>query len=335
MIINGTIFKKEIDKRRSDGIHFTTDSLALWSFLCISCGPFIGFWMILSYIDGTCYFADFLLFISFASQPLFMGFYQLSRLYYCFAQSQVYSTKGYSNYVFIIMFLIGIFLIINIIILYSMQYGFIISCGMNNKYQYVYVTTVTKSRSLTDIEFVVWALSNMAMYLFWDITTLLLYIAKIRLFKSMKLTKQTEKSMVIYKRVLSILYRIAILSVFYQIFMFISTVVLVCSSAFLGGGLSTIGLPTSLAYGYSMYLMMDHNTMEYVKFLQRIRGCCCCRCRGIIEEQLSVYDDDERAKNGIERRTTFKSEYETHDISKDHAKIQQTGRDISVETVNM
>ena len=67
-----------------------------------------------------------------------MGFYQLSRLYYCFSKNKIYSNKAYPNYLFIIMYIIGILLLF--IGILSAWFGYIIigKCGINNKFQYIH-----------------------------------------------------------------------------------------------------------------------------------------------------------------------------------------------------
>ena len=114
--ISSTIlFKKEIIKRKSGEPSFTTKYLKMWSITCICLGFIIGFDLFVYWIHGFCYISDWIFFIGMFYQIIFMGFYQLSRLYYCFAQNQVYSNKGYPNVVFIIMYSIGVIFMILII----------------------------------------------------------------------------------------------------------------------------------------------------------------------------------------------------------------------------
>ena len=108
MIITGFIAHKEWQKRRA-GVNFTTKSLKIWSALCIFSGPLIGFCIFALYFDGFCYFTWYFIGVTILYQPVFMGLYQLSRLYYCFANNQVYSNKGYPNWLFNIMFGLGYF----------------------------------------------------------------------------------------------------------------------------------------------------------------------------------------------------------------------------------
>merc|ERR1719356_1716230 len=67
------------------------------------------------------------------TQAVFMGFYQISKLYYCFSQNQIYSKKGYPNWLFIIMYIIGIFIFLSG---WSYPYFAVslnLHCGINKK----------------------------------------------------------------------------------------------------------------------------------------------------------------------------------------------------------
>ena len=65
-----------------------------------------------------------------------MEYYQLSRLYYCFSSTKIYSNKGYPNWLFTIMFT-GMAIIFFCLVI-SPWFGYNISrvCGINKKYQY-------------------------------------------------------------------------------------------------------------------------------------------------------------------------------------------------------
>ena len=66
-------------------------------------------------------------------QQTTLGFYQLSRLYYCFARDKVNSSEGYPNWVFIIMFAYAI--VCYVAILFFSIDHYVISCGINGRYQ--------------------------------------------------------------------------------------------------------------------------------------------------------------------------------------------------------
>ena len=94
---------------------------------------------------------------------------------------------------------------------------------------------------------------------------------------------------------MGILYKIAILTIFYQIMVFLTcsfTVLLSLLGAFSIGFLITT---MSLSMNVSMYLMMDHNESKYIKFLKCMNRfkmdifCYCC-CRYMIIQQLNELD---------------------------------------------
>ena len=67
----------------------------------------------IGYTPGLCYFGYYINNVLGLSQSVFMGFDQLPRLYYCFSESNVHSTKGYHSSLFYVMFVIGFILITN------------------------------------------------------------------------------------------------------------------------------------------------------------------------------------------------------------------------------
>eukprot|EP01084_Bolivina_argentea_P254968 428753_1 len=106
-----------------------------------------------------------------------MGFYQLSRLSYCFSK-----TEMYPNNIFITMYSIGVILIL-ISLVYPLLDGLIPThCGIDQTYNY-YVKyldfDLQPVKKILRVNFVL----LMFVYLLWDITTLLLYTFKIHSFK--------------------------------------------------------------------------------------------------------------------------------------------------------
>ena len=82
-------------------------------------------------------------------------------------------------------------------------------CGINNDYEYYKDDYTIVNKSLLNMVHVI----NI-IYTFWDFGTLLLYICKVMSFKKYKSSKKT----VIYNRIMSILIKIVILTILYQIF---------------------------------------------------------------------------------------------------------------------
>ena len=92
-----------MSKKKLSSTTFITKSLQYTSYSCIICGFITNLISFLRMFDGFCYFVTFLCSIMFAAHVVLLGFYQLSRLYYCFSKNQVYSNKGYATWIFIVM----------------------------------------------------------------------------------------------------------------------------------------------------------------------------------------------------------------------------------------
>ena len=97
VIFTSIILEKERKKRKSESILFTTKYVKLYSFWCLICGPISSVSLLLSFFNGFCHLFWYICVAVSMIQVVFLGFYQLSRLYYCFSQNQVYSNKGYPN----------------------------------------------------------------------------------------------------------------------------------------------------------------------------------------------------------------------------------------------
>ena len=69
----------------------------------------------------------------------------------------------------------------------------------------------------------------------------------------------------VYKRIMSILHKIFILIMVYEVFSILHGGILLCTSKWFI--LVTARKIVSISVCYSMYLMMDHNKEQYIKFL--------------------------------------------------------------------
>lgn len=128
----------------------------------------------------------------------------------------------------------------------------------------------------------------------WDLTTLMLYSFKIWSFR--KLYRHKHEG--VWSKIIFILYRIVIVTIFYQL----SSLIL----ALMYNALSekpylefirTQLLPAlfSILISFCLFLMMEHNTDKYVVFLQFLRrscldSVCFCCCRGIVRQQLLEFE---------------------------------------------
>eukprot|EP01084_Bolivina_argentea_P270699 460357_1 len=285
LIINGFILMKEIQKRKAGNATFSSKFLSLWSFLCILFGVLQGLEIFTFYFDGFCYFMWYLHYVFAMNQPVMMGFYQLSRLSYCFSKKEMYS-----NTMFIAMYAIGAVLILDGIVFCLFEGKIPTHCGIDQTYSHYveYLDFESKTMYL----FLAYLFS--LIYLFWDITTLLLYIFGIRSFKKMNIN---SKNIDIYKRILSTLHKILIITLFYEIMVFIigNMSYLIKFNNIVTDGSIWAFTPASLSsilYSYSAFIMLEHNNYEYIKFLTiisffKLDYLCCCY-KYVVSDELNA-----------------------------------------------
>ena len=265
------ILSNEYHKREKQSVHFTTRPLKICSIISIISGTLFGLSLTTEPFPIFCHFSAELSSAILSTQGTFMGFYQLSRLYYCFAKEKVYHDKGYPKWLFILMYSIGL---INILhsaitpwIFYVIDNTWSIGCGITDKLEQVRML-----RPSTNAQYGFFA---MLIYTLWDISTLLLYVFKVISFKT-SIGARNPDSMIV-KKIQSILTRIIICTVLYEIMCLITMVSLIILSNISSCWMTVIlwHLPFGLASivtSISMYLMQDHNTREYIKLLKIING---------------------------------------------------------------
>ena len=199
---------------------------------------------------------------------------------------------------------IGVAISISFIVGSTIQDGdIIIDCGINTDSNWTaYRKNWPLDEYLSDLNYIprdtgFLQISIGGLYLMWDITTLAMYIRKIALFK-----KYEKSDPIAYDRINSILYKVFTCTVFYEIIflssLIIYTLVIISFNYhhFIPWSPHTFAIATliqqsviSLAWTYSMYLMMDHNEDKYQQFLRIIdkSGICwvCCKWRCVVIEQ--------------------------------------------------
>lgn len=298
LIITGTIFSREWRRRRTEKCAFTNHWFKITSAVCIVCGPMLNIFLILAFIPGFCLMDEIPRTLSFVLQFLSMGFYQLSRLYYCFSSHQVHSDKGYPLWVFMIMAIFGLMLLVSWAVCYTVIDTLTTNCGFRYEsddrslyffWNHKEHSVLFDNEKSSDI-YSLWISLHGACAQIWDVITLLLYSYKI--WKFTKLYKCKDSG--IWRKILSILYRIVIITVFYQLCLLFCVLSHRVESALwendvvLGNAVLMVLL--SIILSFSMYLMMEHNTKEYIEFLYFLRrfklNFCCCCCRHIVDQQL-------------------------------------------------
>eukprot|EP01084_Bolivina_argentea_P139595 245562_1 len=334
-ITNTYILYHEMDRRRNNECQFTTKYLKISSLVCIISGSLFGFFQFTLWFPIFCYFGVQIIGIFITTQTIFMGFFQLSRLYYCFAKNQCYSDKGYSNYLFIIMYTFGfIFLIWSCV--YSWFTGFKSECRIDKHgiLYYKYTSTVIDNnetyRPLIG--------GSSLVLLCWDLFTLFLYIYKVISFRKYK-----QKNAKVHERIMNILYRILLITVMYETMNFIGSLMLFFADIlvwFIFGGLS------SIVYSYSMVLMQEHNSKKYDTIIEKIYclklhylfmccGCCCIVSyvnRKVMNDSQEQQLEDIQLQNVQQKKKENDDTFQTGNISTDDQKIDVNPFENSVVT---
>ena len=335
---NTILAYKEYKTRKSHDVLFVTRWLRLWSILCISFGSIGLLTVTLHNLPPFCYFSLYLMRILNSLPPLFMTFYQLSRLYYCFSRDKAYSDKGYPNWLFIIMFGLAILCYLSFII--STIDHYVTSCGINNEYK-AYINY----KNFGNYAKYVWILGILtAVHITSEILTLMLYIYKIYTFT--KRLHKNNNSTKIKNRILSILNKISIITMFYQFISILIVLIWIYIRIAMGKIIFDVLYNLiPLLYSYSMYIMLDHNKKSYQWFLKilyrfKLYFVCYCCCKQMIFEQWSNIKSLELTIN--ENKSdgdcdnvpqTENTEYDKtiEDISENHGKIE-IRQQFSIET---
>ena len=336
------LLKSEIQQRKKQTTKFTTKWFKIFSMACIMSGVIRCCASFLVFVPGLCIFMTLISTSCTYFQLTQMGFYQLNRLYYCFSKAQVHSKHGYTKCVIMSMYIIGV--LINIILLLSTVFNhpiFLKKCIINDKLQLIYYEIDTVIFDNDVIRYI--ALFTMALlYPLWDLTTLILYILKIRTIRKRNIHQPDEQE-IIQQRIMMILYKIMTLTIFYMVIAI--TMVFIMGAVVLIFGSDSIISVISISFAlnfisfiisYTMYLMMDHNEKKYILFLDLIKMVrahwLCCKWRNIITDQFNdeiEIDGDDKNNVNVDKPI----EFETTDASISIYKLQETRQELSVETL--
>ena len=201
---------KELEKRDPNKTSVISKYHQYWCILCIISGMLYGFCTFIRFFPILCHIGGDRVFVTFgALQGIFIGIFQLSRLYYCFSRSKVHSKKGYPTWLFKIMYSIAI-----ILLLVNIPYPWFfmepnMKCGINAQGQY-YV----RDSTFTGLGvYGMIALVQDMVYLVWDIITFSLYIIKRIQFRNW----QKRNNAFQWDRVKNTLNRIIILTILYEL----------------------------------------------------------------------------------------------------------------------
>ena len=267
-IISLAIWNREHQKRQKSDHLVASRYLSVSSYVCIVMGPIAGFLRSVWYIPVLCIISDVLLPVAAFLQLASMECYQLSRLYYCFSKNKVHSNKGYPNWVFVVLFSLTVMWLFSLIC--DSYFRITTECRIHSD-----GTVIIKRIVL--IENWIISLIPSVLILLIELTTASLYWYKVRSLRRSEFIKE-QKDRAVYDRIQSILHRVLILTFFYYIIAFIVYVLdtPVVRVAFVYRVLDYSFV--NLFISYSMFLMQDHNTSEYVAFLRFVRRYKCIWC---------------------------------------------------------
>jgi len=306
-VISGRFLRTELQKRRLNPDLVKSAHLRYTSIACLWCGPIGCILLILSVIPGFCILRLTGNLMLLVTQYLTLGFYQLSRLEYCFSKDSLHGRKeGYPLWVFVIMNAVGVMIWISALIMVLFVDTLPRKCGYSSGFTF-FVQFRDKSLLfegdyysddyMKNLYYAWYFCSSVAVQM-WDVMTLLLYYFKIR--QIAKIHKSKEDG--VWRRVLRIMHRIVIVTMFYLYFNVLTLLTFI--------GLSVASFPVSwqpivdlirvegmttlfnVTISFVMFLMMDHNLPSYRRYLESLRKsylhyfCFCCY-NGMVEEQLA------------------------------------------------
>ena len=319
-IVNLIILLKELHKRQSDRIIFFSKWTKHTSLLSIVMGTMYTIISMVGHIYPLCQITRPLIGIFVVVQFISLGLNQICRLYYCFSQNKVYSNKGYPTWLFIIMILYGIFLCLAVII---GSWIWLSVCSGSDRYPYI--SDDSRIDSAHNYQYSLGYNTMVWLYLLWDITTLALYVIKVI---SLRHFKHEQKQ--VYNRIMSILKKVVILTVLYQITgawvmmtgitkFFIESdsnydqlhVEIIQSLWWLSW------MFASVVANSSIFLMQSHNEKEYQQFLKIMHEMkiyyICCGCREtFIQAEESMECEAMAAQDSVK---SPRSIADTRDIS--------------------
>ena len=217
------------------------------------------------------------------------------------------------------MYIIGVILCINTTLSSSAYY--IKFCKITDDISY-YEESIYYIPSLNALGFL-----NVAVFIIWDITTLILYIAK--LCKFLKVIHGIDDNKLkIGNRIKSILFRIIVCTLLYEsgfvfsvFYVAIGEELIQNESVYRVFGHFALSM-VIIIVSYSMFLMQEHNHKEYRNLLKILYPICCCKTLMMTEleevKNLEITLDNNKDVNATENTIDTTG----NDISADHGKVQ-------------
>ena len=282
IVINLYVVIKEIIKRLRDKPEFKSKSWKWFSLLSIVGGLIHSLSWMVHYSNRICRVLYPLTDYIGKALPICVGLYQLSRLYQCFADETV--PGGYPIWLFYVMGIFGILNLLALIPVLVWNERFI--CWTED-HQYHF-----EPAAWSFVEWAMWDSIAMALYLIWDITTLLLLVFKLRSLTA-STSVHSERLVVGIRRNMM---RIVILTIFYMLMTAAYTIsdfwCYYYEQATVWDWCVSAGLwlLSSTTISYAVFFMEPHNSREYGLFLKRLIGlklhfCCCCYRGDVVKQR--------------------------------------------------
>jgi len=340
-LLSIVIFCREIRNRHRRDTLFSSkyrylSSLSWW---CILMGCVNTFYCLFWYVDHICLVVRNSETLFRAIQYLLFEYFQLSRVYYCSSEEEVHSTKGYSKWVFIVMF--------SVTTLLAMLWFFVEdagyptnACGVSNGFAFsrnAWWPFLIESFNFDERVWMNFYWVRLIVMSILEPAIIGLYRYKIR-----AVTKHYSKEPNVGRQIQFLLHRMFTLSIFWIITMQWSTSIWIPVRVYIferGSEWDVSAIQYSLwslTLSYSMFLAQDYNTPEYLNFLRFLHRtkfslCYCCWC-GIVRDQyqfMTSTESDDVEKKLERKKSTFdtrnKSTFVEHGINK-------SGMELSITT---
>lgn len=234
--------------------------------------------------------------LSYFIMKIFITFYQIARLQYCFSAEQVHSKYGYSKYVFIWLYIHGVAILLFAIIDSSLEIT-----SINGKYNVPYICHVVLDKTHSN-----WFnIGRFSWYVAWDVTVLVLYTWKCyQFYKKQRLFGNIDKSIVL--RIKFILSKILFLTllIFMESGILITLYYLDYSERSIASAVvyNICAAFVGLIDCYLIYLMRSHNDEQYIKFLMMLDNLKICICFKCFIDYGLHYTEKQRADQDHEKR---------------------------------
>ena len=181
---------------------------------------------------------------------------------------------------------------------------------------------------------IIWALAGASMWLIWDLITLYLYRRKIKQIEKLFESDPNDANKEVTRRIISTLHRILVLTIWYNFFVFVRNTY-TWTVAFTADPRSDLWIYTAIIFGptldtlvfaTAMYLMLEHNTSHYTKFIKWVHHlrlywcviccecCCCCHCGAAVKEQYATHQTVPD-QTGDKTKDLTVSPWDTRDLS--------------------